>query len=1354
MEVNSSINTFYKGMNLDSDISVLDKNTIRYAQNIRLTTNGEGTSAIIQNSDYIQKYNINIPSDRSIIGTVEAKYCTCDNNVCTPKECAVVFTKDDNGYNYVYIVDFDLNQLKRIIAGEFGWDVGLSLVSNFESCDVSIVYIADGKNPLRRLNIAKDYGIITDTTILDMIPSSSNEPFEFVELIDGNLMAGKIQYSYQLFTEYGTTSTISPLSELISISDTISSNSSENVYGSQPNVQTNKGVALKTQFVNRMYDRIRIYRISYTVAGQLPTIHIVDEVKIPTNIGYQEFEYRDYGGNFLSVITIDEFNQLIYPYDFTAKTIESKDNILFAANITEDTWDVEYDSRAYRADKNGEVVLYDSNKDMLVFKIDEIPDIDKEHDCLNPSNLVLTGEQQLVYNYNSKGKLGGTGKNISYDFIFKEIVLSSSPATDDKVAKNLLLNVDDTNNNTTLYDEDGNSVSDPLTQEGYKVMNYSDSWVCANYTGYQRDEIYRFGIVLYNKKGVASPVHWIGDIRIPSSLMNVSNNSFVNPFQVGKYSNTFKKVIDLSGYAVGIRFTVSNLPDDVVSYEIVRCARTIDNRTIITQAIMSSLITDKQNVKANGDIERNWMFDEGGGGDKELRPQFLFNLSKNLTTTFHHNKGIDTARYLSEDNYYEIVSPEICVDRENTLQLIKNAKLCNMYELYTYVGDTYNLTYDYNGSRAKGYLIGVRPTHVYKIDGSLNENALGVHWTNDRDFLGQRKVAALYTGSNNKMTENSQKYGYGLSNVFKYYNTYKRNKTLQSFNIEEAIAPQTIATIVEFKNTKDYQQPIYNKTYTNTSIAGYKQWGFHGKNIIIKTEDDFAKVGNPYIDHMVETTPYGLMNCAGVYNIKKASHIMSDSYSSRTNSVYISCGAYNKNDATTTVINCFGGDTYLCVLDYLNTSFVQTKNDSQDYEGERIHTQCYIPFETTINLNLLTNKQYHNTINGTGMIGQNLVQNEPIVLAGYTQSTPQYIYNSIYSQQGNVISFVNKSLYQRDDLVQNNRIIASESKRNLEITDSWTKFKYANYLDIDNQYGEITNLKRFANRLYFFQNSAVGVASVNDRSLITDSNMAELTLGTGDILTRYDYISTINGNCLINDKSIVNSSSALYWYDYSNNVLCALSNGIIELSKVKGVQSYLNSNYDLKQVRKQPVSVLNKKYDEVWFKIIDTPIVYSEQLGAFTSFNTHNFDYALSFNGKIVTIKNNQFYQHNETVVGNKYVEPLISKFNIVVNDNFMYTKVYDNISFYADFNNQNNITSAVFKTKTQLSNVIDSNNIECREDTYRFCIPRESGENNNMSYVGRMRGKYLEQQYTFDCNDNKTFKIPYIKTTYRQSML
>jgi hypothetical protein len=67
---------------------------------------------------------------------------------------------------------------------------------------------------------------------------------------------------------------------------------------------------------------------------------------------------------------------------------------------------------------------------------------------------------------------------------------------------------------------------------------------------------------------------------------------------------------------------------------------------------------------------------------------------------------------------------------------------------------------------------------------------------------------------------------------------------------------------------------------------------------------------------------------------------------------------------------------------------------------------------------------------------------------------------------------------------------------------------------------------------------------------------------------------------------------------------------------------------------------------------------------------------------------------------------------------------------------------------------------VDVREDNYRFAISREKVDDKELStiasksYLGRMRGKYLICDYTFDCNENREFKIPFIKTTYRYSML
>ena len=186
----------------------------------------------------------------------------------------------------------------------------------------------------------------------------------------------------------------------------------------------------------------------------------------------------------------------------------------------------------------------------------------------------------------------------------------------------------------------------------------------------------------------------------------------------------------------------------------------------------------------------------------------------------------------------------------------------------------------------------------------------------------------------------------------------------------------------------------------------------------------------------------------------------------------------------------------------------------------------------------------------------------------------------------------------------------------------------------------------------------------------------------------------------------------------------------------------------------------------MWFRIYDKALVYNEQLNVFTSFYTHNPNWFFPFSDKLITIKdNNMYYLHNIYTVESEEQEDRKARIQFVVNKEITNTKVFDNVSFSADFVDNNNnipevITDVWFKTKTQETTPIDFNSIEVREDNYRFAIPREHVDEQDLnkisskSYLGRMRGKYLICDYTFDCNNNKEFKLPYIKTTYRYSML
>jgi len=94
--------------------------------------------------------------------------------------------------------------------------------------------------------------------------------------------------------------------------------------------------------------------------------------------------------------------------------------------------------------------------------------------------------------------------------------------------------------------------------------------------------------VFYNNKNIPSPVHWIGDIRFPSADIegyqpftfndNAENSNGIPPLTGGN---------ELISHPLGISFEVNNLPSEVYAYEIVRCNRTITDRTVMTQGLLN-----------------------------------------------------------------------------------------------------------------------------------------------------------------------------------------------------------------------------------------------------------------------------------------------------------------------------------------------------------------------------------------------------------------------------------------------------------------------------------------------------------------------------------------------------------------------------------------------------------------------------------------------------------------------------------------------------------------------------------------------------------------------------------------------
>ena len=232
-------------------------------------------------------------------------------------------------------------------------------------------------------------------------------------------------------------------------------------------------------------------------------------------------------------------------------------------------------------------------------------------------------------------------------------------------------------------------------------------------------------------------------------------------------------------------------------------------------------------------------------------------------------------------------------------------------------------------------------------------------------------------------------------------------------------------------------------------------------------------------------------------------------------------------------------------------------------------------------------------------------------------------------------------------------IEASEKKLNGEFVDSWSKFLYANTLEVDSEYGEIHKLTALDNKLYFFQENAIGVAAVNDRYIIQGEGAAsQLALGTGGVLERYDYIKYNSG--AISPFHVLNTTTGLYFIDHNRKVLETLRQQSLPLSVEKGINSLFRSLY--KDINTSVKLGYDPVYREVLFSLtnngVGKTLTFNEDLNEFGPrvtilpdlfVNLSNGLYSYRFSNQSVVDVINYIYKHNTGEFGEFYSEARIS---------------------------------------------------------------------------------------------------------------
>ena len=780
----------------------------------------------------------------------------------------------------------------------------------------------------------------------------------------------------------------------------------------------------------------------------------------------------------------------------------------------------------------------------------------------------------------------------------------------------------------------------------------------------------------------------------------------------------------------------------MVRYEIVRCERTLSDRTILAQGVVSCI--------TNYDRDSNIL---------TPFPYLAYSNKHGYYAKTHNNGDFQYTFNLSNtqsNNYFMFVSPEIAVNRENADALIDKfqtvEKVGFMTSPITADGD-WGITeagatkvlanarsIKYDGTTIKPTkTLGNQPSNGYVSGGCVVIN-------ND-DFYAAllAKYYGLYVESGVQSAAiESAKYA-GPSSP------WLTNGDQPWYNAEAV----TIGDKVYYNWVWDNIRTAGDGEVDKTDANNVRKYGPHGICAIFKSDN---MISNISLASGSSSARY--LNAVALCNIKQSVNAYGgNSYSAVQNSVYITTGASAESSVSTVL--CYGGDTYLNIFDYNNCMFSYNTDDYYNNKSNRLFLGAFIPCESSVNLALT---HADSSINRTYQAGDGYANHfveDDIVTVGdlYTQNTPSYAYNDAYSAQPNAKKFVAKSIYNIDNLLTDTRIISSELKTNNEVTDSWTKFKVANYLDVDTRFGPINDMKLFKNNLVFWQTDAFGTVAVNERSIITDNNPGALTLGTGGILDRYDYFTTMNGESPNQLRANTQSDSTVYWYDSKRNEICGFNGQLQTVSKLKGVQSYLNKNKDL--FKKDPIAVYDKKYNEVLFTLGDKTLAFNEQLGVFTSFYNYNPDYYAEFSDKLYLFKSLKLFKYNGGEQADLDSDKAkVSEIEFVVNKDYPQTKTFDNVEYGGDFTTDTNFDLILFTTKRQTSETLTSEDIDYREDTYKFAIPRNSLKLNeveqlaNKSYKDRMKGKYLICNYKYDCNGGNKFKVPYISTAYRYSMI
>lgn len=1316
------------------------------------------------------------------------------------------------------VVDIDTSSLdisKHLI---YAGDINLSLYNAIKAVafrindDTGKVYWTDNYNNIRHINVYDYNSAAILEENLNLIPKLDMSKPQVKDLLNGgSYSSGVVYYSYQLYNKYGSESIMSPVSNGINLTESLTTLSDTSKFlGSAIDSNTAKAVKISIDDIDNNFDRMRLFSIFYESVDATPRISIVFDKRIRQ---VSSMEVIDDGFTFVGTITLQElrdYEKLL----FSCKDMTLKDNRLICTNILEDVFDVDYDARAYRHDSAGD------------FSIDGAAAItgnDTNYNAVDDYADCVAGAYPTYKFQNDGSTIGGEGVNVTYNFANADLAIDK--------------NSDIPHTYSAGREFQEWSSLDSSLSDNYSYSNYASPINASQMVGYKRGETYRCGIIFRDSRGRISPVKWIADMRFPEMddlifTVDETTGESVQYLDFGTGNGvpvTETPIYDEEKEYNDYFYTVDDTDDHIHTFTLVFGGETatIDiggNGDLVTADTYYNAINDVLISTFNGVVTASM----GIVSDKIYIKLTIRSLTSFAIGTANISNANGPIVYSFINNAASSGS-SAAVSSNTTVSNIDNVSTAHV--LYPVIAVD-NVPLDDDGNRCSYQIVRVKrdekdmsrlaqglllPTinassvtsesyPVCDMEMQTEDNPMTI-FGDDNDATG------LYLKDNYLVNIispdiNFRSYDVRKSDVLRitglvpankrYYESHKNTKILKIRSVTAASSTSPIEGIISYSGIVKADELLSIEPTVHTikdfnirniikgNANGKHNAALAGTSLFVALASKLSTVvdANMHISEIVRTL---------------AAQYGGSTYYNRQNNEYIGCGHFKTGHSGSDNNYVFGGDTYIAYFDYLRAMWTDKDVVKSNSHTGNYQQVLYIPVETVVNLDYRYDKSYSKLANilsdnakylqeragdYSGIVGEDTAGDE----VNYLQEYDLYLENRVYSKENETIIYLPKLEEEDISYRRDSDIIISEEFSYNVLTDNFIKFLPDNHKILNSEYGPINGIINYNDNVVIFQDKAVGIQQVNERSLVTDHTGATLVLGTGDVLGQYSYLTTSSG-CM-HRSSIVSADSGLYYFDAITRTFNTIS-GMkeVEVSTLKGMSSYFDRiihndivDSDEPLLKRGVAAIYDENNKRILVTYRDGPygftVSYNELLGVFESLYDYQPSiYVKTFENRILsvdaTVGGNleDMYLHDAGDYGDYYGVKSSSFVTFIANDKPLVNKIFSNV----EFNSRVSLVSPYSPTDTyydetinfvqmyndyqdtgELTVVQDASGdvqpsspleIKRRHRKWRFAIPRDDDPLSTRST--RFSSTYLFIKFKYTNNADKKFTLDDVLTYY-----